>query len=184
MPQKLALGAEHTGLMKETKIEHTGLVKETKIETKVDVPVPLAKRQRSEASSGSSSKAEDKTIPKFHRPPTSASLLGHVDGSAVDPAARHLVPPSLISNKYSPDELADLRAESEVARQLGLSWQQRGPPVSTTDGTWRGQKWRESSQRFANRGGSKRSWYEGYYRAKRDGPAALATWLANNPKPE
>ena len=42
-----------------------------------------------------------------------------------------------------------------------------GPPGPTPEmPTWRGQRWRANTQRWANRGGVNREWYRAYYRGK------------------
>ena len=72
----------------------------------------------------------------------------------------------------SAEELQDLRDESAAAHSLGIGWKDRGPPGPPEDdptATWRGQKWREGSQRWANGGGSNREWYKMYYKAKQHG---------------
>jgi hypothetical protein len=88
----------------------------------------------------------------------------------------------LESDKYSPQEILDLRAESQVAHGLGLSWPERGPPGEKGD-TWRGQEYRESSGSFANRGGKAKDWYSSFYKAKAKGKDALDKFMRENPKP-
>ena len=60
------------------------------------------------------------------------------------------------ANGYSPEEVADLRVESEMAKQYGIPWQHRGPagPHEGGPGTWRGQTFRAGSQKWATRGGA------------------------------
>jgi hypothetical protein len=58
--------------------------------------------------------------------------------------------------------------ERELATEMGLKWRERGP--RNEDGTsnvpfFRGQRWREGSMRFANRGGKKRVYHAEYHRA-------------------
>jgi hypothetical protein len=85
--------------------------------------------------------------------------------------------------QYTEAELLDLRAESDVAAELGLSWPQRGPPPSHGP-LWRNQEYRAGSERWANRGGSAKEWYTAFYKAKRTcDKQALDLWLAANPKP-
>ena len=52
--------------------------------------------------------------------------------------------------------LKALREERAAAEALGLDWQHRGPPGPSMGGpsTWRGQKYRENSGKWANRGGN------------------------------
>ena len=47
--------------------------------------------------------------------------------------------------------------EHEAARDFQLGWQMRGPIPSQPGQTWRGQEWRENSQRWGNRGGGENS---------------------------
>lgn len=63
----------------------------------------------------------------------------------------------LSSTSYSQQELEDLRAESEVARENCIPWRERCPPGEAGQ-TWRGQQWREGPQRWASRGGANRGW--------------------------
>ena len=58
-----------------------------------------------------------------------------------------------------------MAAESSVANMLGIRWRDRGPPTGPASGfsKWRGQKWREGSKRWANRGGANRDWYRAFY---------------------
>jgi hypothetical protein len=95
-------------------------------------------------------------------------------------------PPGMMesSSKYTPEQLMDVKAEAAVAMQLGLSWPERGPAgPSEESSTWRGQAWRQGSERWANRGGAKKEWFTAFYKAKRQGKDALAAFLAENPKP-
>ena len=81
----------------------------------------------------------------------------------------------------------DLRAEEAVARELGLSWQQRGPtPDMLPEGetTWRGQRYRPNTGKWANRGGANKEWYTAYYRAKAAGADALERFLEEHPHPK
>lgn len=85
--------------------------------------------------------------------------------------------------QYTEDELLELRAESDVAAQLGLSWYERGPPPSHGP-LWRNQEYRHGTERWANRGGAAKDWYTAYYKAKRSlDKQALNRWLDANPKP-
>ena len=81
-------------------------------------------------------------------------------------------------------ELADLRAEGKAAKDLNIPWQQRGPPGPPKDiphATWRGQRWREGSQRWANNGGTNRDWYKHYHSIKKqNNRAAMQTFLEEN----
>ena len=94
------------------------------------------------------------------------------------------------NNRYTPDEIAELRAESLVSTIVGARWQDRGPPRSEEDPnqTWRGQRWRTTGNagfgRWGNRGGMAARWWSGYYHAKGNGKGALQTFLAANPKPQ
>jgi hypothetical protein len=88
----------------------------------------------------------------------------------------------LQSDKYSPEQMIELQAEAEVAHRLGIRWQDRGPPGGKRGDTWRGQEFRETTQRYANRGGKCREWYTGMYRAKAAG--TLEKFLEEHPKPK
>jgi hypothetical protein len=68
---------------------------------------------------------------------------------------------------------------------MGLAWKERGPPPpSDPTETWRGQRYREGSGRWANRAGQHAEWFSAYYRAKRSmTPAALQAWVRQNPRP-
>ena len=62
--------------------------------------------------------------------------------------------------------------ERQLAQQHGLKWRERGP--RNADGTsdassFRGQRWREGSQRFANRGGKRKVYFEELHRARKLG---------------
>lgn len=85
-----------------------------------------------------------------------------------------------------PPALHDPRPHSPVPRGRGgravLDRADRPLPPSGA-ATWRGQAWREGSQRYANRGGLHKQWWAGYHAAKRRGASALAQWLEANPKP-
>jgi len=56
----------------------------------------------------------------------------------------------------------DKEAEEAASRHAELPWVLRGPPGPQTGGpqVWRGQKWREGSQRFANSGGKNKEKYQ------------------------
>jgi hypothetical protein len=88
----------------------------------------------------------------------------------------------LQSDKYTPEQMIELRAEAEAAHDLGVKWKDRGPPGGKKGDTWRGQEFRESSQRYANRGGKCREWYSGMYKAKKAG--TLDKFLEEHPKPK
>ena len=63
----------------------------------------------------------------------------------------------------------DLRDESAVAKEHEVPWDLRSPAGPSAGGPvtrWRGQAYRESSARLANRGGSKKEQYALYYRKK------------------
>lgn len=147
-------------------------------------PLP-APSSTSSGSTSSSGLPQPRTPPwKKQReevpPPKSAGQ------SAKNPVATEADPPFVWKSEkgYTFDQYMDLKAEEAVAKELGLKWHQRGPPVETTDFTWRGQAWRAGSERFANRGGRRRDWFVGYYKAKAKGAEHLSEWLGKNPKPE
>ena len=68
-------------------------------------------------------------------------------------------------NQYTKEDVMDLRAETEVANQMGLKWQQRGPPGPDVGGptTWRGQTFRVNSRKWAKRGGKAQQYYKEKY---------------------
>ena len=61
--------------------------------------------------------------------------------------------------------------ETEVAKELGVPWQLRGPdgPANEPNGLWKNQQWREGSQRWGNRGGGNRLYYTCLYEAMKQG---------------
>jgi len=67
----------------------------------------------------------------------------------------------------SEEDLQELRHEELLARSHHISWQDRGPPGPNQGGpeTWRGQRFREGTGKWANRGGQWREYYRGYYSA-------------------
>ena len=70
--------------------------------------------------------------------------------------------------KPSDAMLAYLAQERQLAAQHQLKWRERGP--RNEDGTsdqqsFRGQRWRAGSQRYANRGGKKKVFWAEYHRA-------------------
>ena len=85
-----------------------------------------------------------------------------------EPKARKAwVPSEQRGHKRQLDEyqVKRLRAEQAVAEEMGQHWSQRGPMGPCTPGCdldnarrWRGQKWREDTQRWGNCGG-KWKWY-------------------------
>jgi len=93
-----------------------------------------------------------------------------------------VVPEELRSERYSASELIEMRAEHDIATEMELSWQDRGPP-GEKGAVWRGQEWRVGSQRYANRGGRCKEWYAAFYNAKKLGKEELKRWLSANPKP-
>ena len=83
---------------------------------------------------------------------------------------------------YTEEELDDLRA----AKELKVKWQLRGPPpgVLPEGATWRGQRYRPESGKWANRGGSLAPWYTAYYAAKKKGPEHEQAFLEKYPHPK
>ena len=83
------------------------------------------------------------------------------------------------------DEFLWLRAEQQVAQEMGLRWQERGPPPEALpegQTTWRGQAYRPGTGKWANRGGANKQWFTEFYRAKKASPAAVQDFLAKNAK--
>ena len=65
------------------------------------------------------------------------------------------------------DDEEDLKAEADVAKELGTRWQDRGPPrAEHHSATWRNQAYRKGSGRWANRGGQAREWFTHFYSSK------------------
>lgn len=62
-------------------------------------------------------------------------------------------------------------AESQLAYEHRIRWQDRGPRGDSAPSEWRGQKWRAGSQRYANRGGDpqRNAWYAAQAKAKAKG---------------
>ena len=62
-----------------------------------------------------------------------------------------------------------LAAERQAAEEAGIPWQQRGPPgpAGPSDETWRGQRWRKNTHRWANRGGKNKELWDAYYKTKK-----------------
>ena len=50
-------------------------------------------------------------------------------------------------------------AEASMARQNNIKWRDRGPRGPDAPMIFKGQKWREGSQRFSSRGGKNKEWY-------------------------
>ena len=78
-------------------------------------------------------------------------------------------------------ELIELRNEEDVARDMNIKWQKRGPPPDMAK-TWRGQKYRPNTQRWGNSSGKNKKWWAEYYEAKNRGQ--LRQFLRDNPKPD
>jgi len=66
------------------------------------------------------------------------------------------------------DEYIELRAEQDMATELGIRWQNRGPPGPADGGpqTWRGQAFRPLANKWGNRGGQHREYYRALYSSK------------------
>ena len=79
-------------------------------------------------------------------------------------------------------ELIELRNEEEVAKEMNLRWDQRGPLPDMAK-RWRGQKFRPNQQRWGNNGGKNKEWWNAFYKVKSRGEAQLREWLRHNPKP-
>ncbi len=60
-------------------------------------------------------------------------------------------------------------SEAAAAKYHSVPWDMRGPagPKQGGPSTWMGQRWREGSQRFANRGGQRREDFAAYYASLR-----------------
>ena len=72
------------------------------------------------------------------------------------------------------ESFRDTSVEMEVAKACGVPWDIRGPPGPQEGGprSWRGQKFREGSQRWANRGGKNKDLWKEYYNMKNRGLTA------------
>ena len=85
--------------------------------------------------------------------------------------------------RVSEEELAELRMEQLCAEGLELRWQDRGPgppPADSPHDTWRGQKYRQGTGRYANSGGTNRVWYACFINAKTGGTRAMDDWFDKN----
>ena len=69
------------------------------------------------------------------------------------------------SDEQSAEELAELRRERQTAEDMGLRWQDRGPPGEVGQ-TWRGMPWRPESGKWGTRAGWASDWWKGLYKAK------------------
>jgi hypothetical protein len=83
--------------------------------------------------------------------------------------------------------------EQAIAGAVGAGWKLRGPAgpdEASKHETWRGQKYRTGSGRWANNGGTRAWWYNVYYPLKRKASESegdrvrLQQWLQDNPMPE
>ena len=65
-------------------------------------------------------------------------------------------------------ELVELKAEEAIARALNVAWQRRGPPGPENGGPprWRGQRYRPTTGKWANRGGRNQEYYRQLYANK------------------
>ena len=62
-----------------------------------------------------------------------------------------------------------IQAEREIFKALQVRMRDRGPPPSSEGGpqTWKGQVWREGSQRWGNRGGKRVAEWTAFFREQR-----------------
>ena len=98
------------------------------------------------------------------------SPLSPESSAPLEPAGSELAADGAYLGDGVPEWVEDLRAEAELARENSIPWQFRGPSGPTpSDPYWRNQRWRPNSERWANRGGAKRDWYQKYYQALRNG---------------
>ena len=83
--------------------------------------------------------------------------------------------------------------EQAIAGAVGAGWKLRGPAgpdEANKHETWRGQKYRPGSGRWASNGGARAWWYNTYYPLKRKASESegdrvrLQQWLQDNPMPE
>ena len=56
-----------------------------------------------------------------------------------------------------------LKEESDMAKELGLRWQQRGPKAEGRPDRWRGQRYRTGTGKWANRGGQNKDFFKKKY---------------------
>ena len=68
-------------------------------------------------------------------------------------------------------DVAVLRQEQALAKASGVPWRERGPPGPPEEGpeVWRGQKFRQGSNRYANRGGKQRAYFAAKYGGSKGG---------------
>ena len=76
-----------------------------------------------------------------------------------------------------------MKHEQATAIEEGVPWDMRGPRGPADDGprVWKGQKFREGSQRWANGGGRKKQQYVQYYRQLKIGLTGEELWF-HHPK--
>ena len=74
------------------------------------------------------------------------------------------------------ERLVWLQAERQAAESMGIPWKLRGPPApADPHAKWRGQKFRDGSQRWANRGGKRKLEWAEYYKKKGAGKGTTAS---------
>ncbi len=115
-------------------------------------------------------------------PPQRESLLKRRDHeSSSKELKRPMSPPpgewnTAESSRGSADEeyISAQRDETEMAKMFGIPWKLRGPPgpEAPDETKFKGQRWRQGTQRWGNRGGSRRQWYGAYYSALSTGASA------------
>ena len=66
------------------------------------------------------------------------------------------------SSDYFEEDEAYKAVETELAIKHNVKWRERGPKDSDLT-SWRGNRWRETSKRFANRGGKNREYFAAKY---------------------
>ena len=104
---------------------------------------------------------------------------GHAQGSAPDSQWTEPDAQWAEGNASWWSDPAYLREETEVAIEMGIPWQMRGPAREHHEGRWRNQVYRESSGRWGNRGGQGRQWHQLYYSVKGQKGAAAASDYAD-----
>ena len=78
----------------------------------------------------------------------------------------------------------DMVVERHAAEACGIPWQHRGPVPMFRGESWRGQVYRQNSQRWANRGGRNQAWYAGFAKARDQDKEAVVSFLRANPHPK
>ena len=126
------------------------------------------------SSSSSLGAARPKTPPKAPFPWRPASVASGHEGGSSGSSARHQ--DDRDQNDWHRDDWHqdDWQSwedpEAEAAKAHGIKMKFRGPPPpEDPHELWKGQRFRPGSERWGNRGGAKRPWWDSYYAAIKAG---------------